>query len=94
MPSLPIQPTAYRVTATGVAALVITSVDRYETAFLIRNTDATLSVFLGDSAVTVGTGYEVRAGEAVALGLGDLQSIYGITAGANVVLDIIERVSQ
>jgi hypothetical protein len=93
MTQLPIQPTAYRVTSTAVTGVIISNAGRVEMAYLLRNTHATVSVFFGDSAVTTATGYELRAGEAMALGLSVFQTLYGVSP-SDVVIDVIERVSQ
>lgn len=93
MVQLPIQPTAYRVTSTAVSGVIITNDGRVEMAYLLRNTHASVSVFFGDVNVTTANGYELRAGEAMALGLSVLQTLYGVSP-SDVIIDVIERVSQ
>lgn len=90
---MPIQPTASRVTVLTAPIVVAQNVARDSMAFLVRNVDATLSVFFGDSAVSTSTGFEVRPGEAVRFSLTDGQVLYAISA-SSVVVDVLSRVSQ
>lgn len=90
---LPYQPTASRTTVLTSAIVIANNTGRDSIAFLARNVDATLSVFIGDSTVTTSTGFEVRAGEAIRFSLTDGQSLYAISA-SSVVVDVLQRVSQ
>lgn len=90
---MPIQPTATRVTVTNIPVVIATNAARVGMAFLARNVDAALSVFVGDSTVSTSTGFEVRAGEAIKFSLTDGQSLYAISA-SSVVVDVVQRVSQ
>lgn len=81
----------------GVTALLLASADHVvQKQMLIRNTDAVLSVFLGDSSVTTSNGFELLPGEALSFGLGyseqDIQVIYVVAAGS-VVIDVLVRMS-
>lgn len=57
---------------------------------MIRNKDASASIFIGGSTVTATTGFEVFAGEALSLDLVAQDALYGITASGNVNCDVIQ----
>ena len=59
-------------------------------SLLIRNRDASASVFLGASGVTTGTGYELLAGESLPLDMGRGESLYGICAAGTVSCHVLE----
>jgi hypothetical protein len=90
---MPFQPTASRVTVLTAPIAIASNVERDSLAVLVRNVDASLSVFLGDSTVTTSTGFELRAGEAMRFSLTDGQTMFAISA-LSVVVDVMQRVSQ
>lgn len=57
----------------------------------LRNTDATNSVFLGNSQVTAATGYELKAGQTIGpLSIGEEDdALYGKAAAAPVRVDVL-----
>jgi hypothetical protein len=57
---------------------------------LVRNTDATDSVFVGGSGVTAATGYELLPGAGVTVTLGNrADDLYGITASGTARVDVL-----
>ena len=94
-------PYATRVTSDSTAVIVAQSVaGEVAVEFLVRNTHATLSIFVGAANVLTSTGYEIRAGEALSLTLGyghnsgvASQVLYTISASA-VTVDVIARLAQ
>lgn len=89
-----IQPTAFRVTVGTSPVILAQNTGSWEELdVMVRDTDATLSIFLGDSGVTTSTGFEVRFSETATFGLRPGQIMYAISAGS-VVVDVIQRVSQ
>lgn len=72
---------ASRVTVTTSAtALTSPDVDDWAT-FLVRNRGV-VAVYLGGAAVTSATGYQLDAGESVAVDPKQFESLYGITASS------------
>lgn len=92
MPS-PIQPTSTRVTVGNTPTLLANNSGRVSNAYLARNTDGALSMFVGDVNVTTSNGFEVKAGEALKFSLTDGQVIYAVSA-SSLVADVIVRVNQ
>lgn len=82
---------ARRVTVTNSATL-LTSTDadnQRGQSITVRNTDASVSVFLGGSGVTATTGFELVAGDSFSeddFG----EALYGVTASASVRCDVME----
>lgn len=76
--------TSARVTVgTSAAALTATETDVVSgTRVTVTNRDATNSVDLGDSSVTSGAGYELKAGETVTFVLGAGEQLHAISAGS------------
>ncbi len=78
---------AARVTV-GTSAVPVVAADVYGKAASVRNRGS-VSVFLGGSAVTTGTGYELAVGEAVAVPLTDDDVVYGISGTAGQRVDVL-----
>lgn len=57
---------------------------------LVRNRDATVSIFIGGADVTASTGFEVLAGETVSIDLTQGDALYGITASATVACHVVQ----
>jgi hypothetical protein len=57
---------------------------------LIRNPSTTVSVFVGNSAVTTSTGFEIGAGAALGIVLLNRGTIYGVVAAATQVVETIQ----
>lgn len=57
----------------------------------LRNSHASLSVFLGGAGVTAAAGFELIAGATVGIGaIGKGDDLYGITASSSAVVHILE----
>lgn len=67
-----------QVSVTNAAPVLIADAGRL---MLIRNTDATVSVFLGGAAVSSSTGYELKAGQSIELDARE-DKVYAIAAAA------------
>jgi hypothetical protein len=80
--------TATRVTVATTATLVYTSATGGSTV-LVRN-PGTVSVYLGAADVTTATGFELGAGDNIALPLGGTDPVYGIVAAATNVVHVLE----
>lgn len=76
-----------RITVPNSPTLIGTGSDRIDNArpFIIRNLDASASVDLGGSAVGVGAGFPLLAGEMIAVTLMVNDNLYAIAAGSVVV---------
>lgn len=75
---------------TSAAVLVDAAGDdeRADFSALVHN-KGSVSVYLGGSGVTVATGYEVGAGEAVALSLTGSDTVYAISGTAGQRVDVL-----
>jgi hypothetical protein len=67
--------------------------DRPHTPFsvLLVNSNATNPVFVGNSAVGVGTGVEIKAGASLSVQLQYTEALYGVSTGGNVRVDVMEN---
>lgn len=77
--------TATRVTVSTSATLIFTAPLAGVSRVLIRNPSA-VSVYVGPSTVTTANGFEIAAGDALAINLGYGDPIYGIVAAATQVV--------
>ena len=59
-------------------------------ALLVRNRDASASVYIGASNVTTATGYELLAGESLPVDLDPGEDIYAICAASTVTCHVLE----
>lgn len=85
--------TVTRVTVATTPTLLYTAAPGGSTA-LIRNAGAA-SVYLGTSAVTTSTGFELAAGDSIRLPLGRVDGgdqVYGIVVTSTVVVHVMESV--
>lgn len=78
-----------RTTVGTTATLVYTAPGRGGTV-LLRNTDAAVSVFLGDANVTTANGFELIAGAGVSFPLQKGEKVYAIVSAGTVRVDRIE----
>lgn len=89
-------PNAYRVVV-GTSPTLLAETEAVGLAVLIRNSDDTLSIFVGGSAVTTSDGFEVIPREGLGLTLGhdglNTQSLYAVAA-SNVTVDVIVRLAD
>lgn len=84
-----------RISLTGTSALIYSyPAGTAAINLMIRNRDATNSVFVGNSAVDTNA-FEIPAGSTIELVLTPLDSVvWGVTAGATVSIDTIARIAQ
>lgn len=57
---------------------------------VVKNTDATNPVYLGGSAVTSGTGYQLAAGESLGLSLAWAERLYARATGGAVTVTVLQ----
>lgn len=66
----------------GVAAALTAQPDKVMYGVYIRNHDGVNPLFVGNSNVTVGNGFQVVAGESVWIPVEDARDIYVVSGGA------------
>jgi hypothetical protein len=84
-------PEVARYTVTTTASLIAESPGAARSA-LIRNTSTTTSVYLGQSGVTSTTGFELKAGESLALEMFRGSTLYAITASGTAEVHVMRAV--
>ena len=80
-------PLSSQITTTlGTATQIITQATSV-TSIIIKNTDATNPVEIGNSSVTFGTGYRLKAGEVLTLfGVPNPSLLYAVDNGVNTIV--------
>lgn len=82
-----------RVTVAATATLISQASTTNATSItvLVRNTDASVSMYLGSSTVTTGTGFELLAGASISITLTGVEALYAIVASSTARADVLER---
>ena len=78
-------------TMNGTAAQIPTTNLNSRKSMLIRNNGAA-TIFLGWSNVTTSTGYPLKAGEQLPMAINENCKLYGITAGTDVEIRVMEAI--
>jgi hypothetical protein len=73
----------------AVAATALSTADADGSTVLVKNAGSS-SIFLGGAAVTIATGYELLAGESVAVQMAATETLYGIVAASTVTAHVLE----
>lgn len=84
---------AQRVTVTTTATRIDATAERDLSAgqrCMVRNRDASLSVFLGGADVTAAAGFEVLPGESVPVDLFTNDTLWAITASGSALCHVIQ----
>lgn len=82
--------TMTRVTVATTATLVYTAPATGRGAVVLIRNPSAVSVYVGSSAVTTATGFEIAAGDALSLALQSQETVYGIVAAATQVVHVVD----
>lgn len=78
------------VVTVGTSATLIWTAPAGYGRILVRNPSTSVSVFVGNAAVTTATGFEISAGAALSLTLANRGTLYGVVAAATQVVNTIQ----